>query len=118
MPVDTAVPDRSKVALTEEGKVDFAAYRGLLGQIQYGELTVDVNIEDARLRFGHLDLLVTPACGHGYRWVELKNIDITNDPGVDPFILEDPPLKDVTVVETADGKGFSALIQRMNARIK
>ena len=118
MPVDTAAPDRSKVALTEEGKIDFAAYRGLTGQIQYGELTVDVHIEDARLRFGHLDLFVTPACGRGYRWVELKNIDITNDPGLMPIVLENPPLKDVTVVETTDGKGFSALIQRMNARIK
>jgi hypothetical protein len=68
-------------ARTESGKIDFSAYVGKTGAIDAGGLTVAVKITDARTRYGHLDLYVTPVTGYGDRWVEYKNISIDNDPG-------------------------------------
>jgi len=69
---------------TPDGLVDTEAYKGLKGTISVKNLNVDVVVNDARIRYGHLDLYVTPAAGTGEVWVERKNIEIYADPGL-PF---------------------------------
>jgi len=49
-------------------------YRGRVGVLSINDLDVEVVIADARLRFGHLDLLVRPVAGKGERWVEQHRI--------------------------------------------
>lgn len=70
-------------ARTESGRVDTAAYVGLDGVITANSLEVNVNITAARIRYGHLDLQVTPKNGTGAVWIERKNISIPNDPVVE-----------------------------------
>lgn len=67
-------------ARTKEGRIDLAAYKGLKGKINANNMMIDVNINDARVRYGHLDLQVSPVAGTGEVWVERKNIEILNDP--------------------------------------
>lgn len=67
-------------ARTSEGRVDLDAYEGLTGVITANNLKVDVRINKARIRYGHLDLNVTPMSGTGDVWVERKNIEIPGDP--------------------------------------
>lgn len=67
-------------ARTKEGRIDLDAYKGLTGMIESNNLKVDVKINGARVRYGHLDLNVSPVSGTGEVWVERKNIDISNDP--------------------------------------
>lgn len=80
--VDTPKPDKSRYALTPEGKINYEAYKGLDGTIEENGLTIDVRVVDARRRYGHLDLLVVPKSGSGERWTERKNIVLMNDPAV------------------------------------
>jgi len=67
-------------ARTNQGRVDLGAYTGLKGTIIANGLNVDVKINKARIRYGHLDLNVTPTSGTGNVWVERKNIEIPADP--------------------------------------
>jgi hypothetical protein len=69
-----------KYARTPDGKIDYKAYCGLTGSIKANGLTVNVRIVDARRRYGHLDLQVTPTDGADTVWVERKNIVINDDP--------------------------------------
>jgi hypothetical protein len=69
-----------KYARTPDGKIDYKAYCGLTGSIKANGLTVNVRIVDARRRYGHLDLQVTPIDGADTVWVERKNIVINDDP--------------------------------------
>lgn len=69
-----------KYARTPDGKIDYKAYCGLTGSIKANGLTVNVRIVDARRRYGHLDLQVTPIDGADTVWVERKNIIINEDP--------------------------------------
>ena len=69
-------------ARTESGHVDTNAYIGLDGSITANSLSVDVKIISARIRYGHLDLRVTPVAGAGDVWVERKNITIPEDPAL------------------------------------
>jgi len=69
-----------KYARTPDGKIDYKAYCGLTGSIKANGLTVNVRIVDARRRYGHLDLQVTPMDGADTVWVERKNITIKDDP--------------------------------------
>lgn len=78
--VDTASPSATKVARTADGQVDHDAYKSVLAIYPIDGLDVNVKIVDARTRFGHLDLLVTPLHGAGERWVERKNLQIPSDP--------------------------------------
>ena len=78
--VDTETPNPDRFARTADGKIDFDAYRGLNATYRTGELDFEVTILDSRQRFGHLDLLITPAHGAGERWTEFKNLTIHNDP--------------------------------------
>lgn len=63
----------------EHGRIDLEAYFGLEGIINLNGLEVIVTITDARTRYGHLDLRVTPKAGDGQVWVERKNIVIPLD---------------------------------------
>ena len=69
-----------KYARTPDGKIDYKAYCGLTGSIKANGLTINVRIVDARRRYGHLDLQVTPIDGADTVWVERKNIIINEDP--------------------------------------
>ena len=130
MLVDTQPNDGTKFARTMDGKINFDAYRGLTGTVSWADMVIDIAIVDARQRYGHLDLQVTPISGHGLLWLERKNVHLFDDPGLEPpkpaplieILLEDPPLKDSTVVETppvstADA-GLISLIRAVGARIK
>jgi len=61
---------------TAKDKPDLDQYKDRTGQITIENLTVDVQIKDARLRFGHIDLLVTPVLGAGSQWVEQHRVEI------------------------------------------
>lgn len=69
---------------TEKGSIDLAAYKSLKGKIVENGLEIDVEITDARIRYGHLDLCVTPISGTGTVWVERKNIEIPDDVSMKP----------------------------------
>ena len=56
---------------------DLASYRDRLGTLTVDSLQVQVKVTDARMRFGHLDLLVTPVAGTGERWIEQHRVDLT-----------------------------------------
>ena len=87
--VDTASPKMTVVARTPDGKIDFKAYIGLHATYEINELNVEVEITDARTRFGHLDLLVQPRAGTGIRWVERKNLVIDSDPAINVWDPEE-----------------------------
>jgi len=59
-----------------DGTPDLAAYRDRTGTLAVDKLNIDVKITDARMRYGHLDLLVTPIAGQGERWVEQHRIEL------------------------------------------
>ena len=115
--VDTAKVEFSgkqiSYARTESGHVDTNAYIGLDGSITANSLSVDVKIIGARIRYGHLDLQVTPVAGAGDVWVERKNITIPEDPAL-PKKIE----LSVTVKEPENGfsNDIKQLIQNMTNR--
>jgi hypothetical protein len=115
--VDTAKVEFSgkqiSYARTESGHVDTNAYIGLDGSITANSLSVDVKIISARIRYGHLDLRVTPVAGAGDVWVERKNITIPEDPAL-PKKIE----LSVTVKEPENGfsNDIKQLIQNMTNR--
>lgn len=47
---------------------------GKTGSIDMDDLCVHVRITDARVRFGHIDLLVEPIKGSGKKWVERHRV--------------------------------------------
>lgn len=69
-----------RYARTKDGKINLGAYKGKKGRIVENNLTINVKILEARTRYGHLDLKVSPIAGEGEVWVERKNIQIDNDP--------------------------------------
>jgi hypothetical protein len=115
--VDTAKVEFSgkqiSYARTESGHVDTNAYIGLDGSITANSLSVDVKIIGARIRYGHLDLRVTPVAGAGDVWVERKNITIPEDPAL-PKKIE----LSITVKEPENGfsNDIKQLIQNMTNR--
>ena len=130
MLVDTQPNAGTQFARTMDGKINFDAYRGLTGTVTWADMVIDIAVVDARQRYGHLDLQVTPISGHGFIWLERKNVHLFDDPGLEPpqpaplieMLLEDPPPKDSTVVDsppvsTVDA-GFMSLIRAIGARIK
>jgi len=80
MLVDTPKPDKSRYALTSDGKIDYEIYKGLTASVEETGLVVDVRIVDTRRRYGHLDFLVVPVSGSGERWTEFKNVTLHSDP--------------------------------------
>ena len=66
-----------RIYTPSEGEApDLNTYKDRFGTIAVDDLSVEVRIADARLRFGHLDLLVTPVAGSGQRWVEQHRVQI------------------------------------------
>jgi hypothetical protein len=100
-----------KYARTKNGKIDLDAYKGKKGQIKENNLTIDVNIVDSRVRYGHLDLRVTPVSGDGEVWVERKNILIHNDPAM---TVKENKVAARTFVSDHDNNGAKAF-SAMNA---
>ncbi len=69
-------------ARTEDGKIDLGAYKGILVLFSIPDMDVKVEgqVIDARIRYGHLDLLVAPTKGTGTKWFERKNVTLLQDP--------------------------------------
>ena len=130
MLVDTQPNAGTQFARTMDGKINFDAYRGLTGTVTWADMVIDIAVVDARQRYGHLDLQVTPISGHGFIWLERKNVHLFDDPGLEPpqpaplleILLEDPPPKDSAVVDSPPGStvdaGFMSLIRAIGTRIK
>lgn len=49
---------------------DLEPYKHRNGTIDVNGLIVAVKVVDARFRYGHIDLKVTPLSGRGERWME------------------------------------------------
>lgn len=56
--------------------IDLTEYHNRTGSITLDGLTVGITVTDARVRFGHLDLLVTPTAGSGQKWIESRRITL------------------------------------------
>lgn len=54
--------------------LDLDEYANRVGSIDLDGLTIGVVVKQARVRFGHLDLLVTPREGSGERWIESRRV--------------------------------------------
>ena len=59
---------------------DLQNLKGTSGTLSLEGLDFAVKVVDARIRFGHLDLAVSPVSGGGQRWVESHRV-IINDIG-------------------------------------
>lgn len=72
--------EQTPIRIYRSGLVEPDSYKGRSGTIQVtdkaGTLIVGVQVKDARLRFGHLDLLVTPTHGVGEKWVESHKVTL------------------------------------------
>jgi hypothetical protein len=55
---------------------DLNAYIGKVGHLDFDGLTVQVKVTDARVRFGHVDLLLTPTAGTGTRWIQADRVKL------------------------------------------
>lgn len=55
-------------------QVDLASFAGRSGSIDFNGLTIRVRILEARLRYGHIDVRLTPEAGEGERWVEHRRV--------------------------------------------
>ena len=53
---------------------DLDSFPGRTGTFQFDGLSFGVKIVKARLRFGHLDLLIAPSVGNCERWVEQHRV--------------------------------------------
>lgn len=109
-------------ARTKDGKINLSAYKNKKGKIKENNLTINVKILDSRVRYGHLDLKVTPLNGEGEVWVERKNILIDNDPGMTPTEQENARRTfTATTTKTEDGATFDGVpleqLKEMVARL-
>lgn len=59
-------------------KIDPKGFIGSKATMTIDELTVGVTIKDARVRFGHIDVLVEPINGSGKQWVEKHRISLVS----------------------------------------
>jgi hypothetical protein len=51
-------------------------FKHKMGTIDVDGLIVSVTVTDARFRYGHIDLKVTPISGRGERWVERTKVTL------------------------------------------
>lgn len=56
--------------------IDLRSFEEKTGYVSINDLSVGVVIKSARIRFGHLDLLVTPISGHGEKWMESHRVQV------------------------------------------
>lgn len=57
--------------------VDLSVYNNRRGFINMNTLSVGVEIKQARVRYGHIDLLVTPITGTGEKWMEIHKVTLS-----------------------------------------
>ena len=50
--------------------------KGMIAKMDVEKMTINVTVQDIRVRFGHVDVLVTPVNGAGEQWVENHRIQI------------------------------------------
>lgn len=50
--------------------------KGMTAKMDVEKMTINVKVQDIRVRFGHVDVLVTPVDGQGEQWVENHRIQI------------------------------------------
>lgn len=82
---------------------DLQAYVGQTGRLALDGLTVQIKVTDARVRFGHVDLLLTPVAGDGTRWVQSDRVTL------------DPLLVGTSVVVVTDDEDDEVEPVRVNA---
>lgn len=78
-----------------------AKYRGRLADLEVDDLSVGVNITDARESFGRIDVYVTPIEGQGSKWVDSKRVTLRPLPEVKPpaeatYPQDEPEAAEVT----------------------
>ena len=78
--VDTPNYTPTDYVRTPDGKIDQSFYVGKDATIEESGLTFHTKIIATRMRYGHLDLLLTPQNGSGERWVEYKNVTLVDAP--------------------------------------
>jgi hypothetical protein len=103
-------------ARNEDGKINLGAYIGqkVLFSIPDMDMKVEGTVSDARVRYGHLDLLVEPTKGTGSKWFERKNVSIPEDPA------ENGAPKEVSIERAMDivnSKWFSSLEKKFRERV-
>lgn len=59
---------------SDDNPINLDDYKGRLATISVDTLAFDVEIKDARIRFGRLDFLVAPQSGEGQKWVEQHKV--------------------------------------------
>jgi len=57
---------------------DLTGFIGRKGQIELNSLTVEVGVLNARHRYGHVDLLISPNAGSGEQWVEARRVKLAD----------------------------------------
>lgn len=62
------------------GSIDYEAYKGMEGTVDINGMSVNVVVTDARVCYGRLDLCVEPKSGVGFRWIDYKNVSLTETP--------------------------------------
>jgi hypothetical protein len=50
--------------------------KGMTAKMDVEKMTINVKVKDIRVRFGHVDVLVTPIDGQGEQWVENHRVKI------------------------------------------
>jgi hypothetical protein len=60
--------------------LELDAYKGKKGTIKVNKMNVGVDILDARVRFGHIDLLIRPLTGSGSQWTEHHKVTLAETP--------------------------------------
>lgn len=61
--------------------VDLTRYSNRRGYIKMNTMSIGVDIIKARIRYGHIDLLVSPITGTGEKWMEIHKVsDIHGNP--------------------------------------
>lgn len=69
--------DTTFITAERAKNLDLTTYVGRKGTINMDGLSVGIEVKEARVRFGHLDLLVTPLIGSGERWIESQRLSLT-----------------------------------------
>ena len=58
----------------DDQPINLSDYKGRNAVITLDSLAFDVEIKDARIRYGRLDFLVEPQSGKGQKWVEQHKV--------------------------------------------
>jgi hypothetical protein len=64
----------------ENGSIDADAYKGMSGLVDVNGMKVSVTVTDTRVCYGRFDLCVVPKEGNGYRWIDYKNVELSDTP--------------------------------------